>query len=178
MGMLEFHLARLTAQSKRSNPKLPFGGRPEITVEDVRAALASSNPWEYVAVASRVCQCERATIKLLDMTRALSLRAWYLRPDNYRTRASLEQLDLMAEAAVLAFLSPLDGDEQKLDDGARVRRDETWAARYCKIAPKIFAANYRDHWRRMISVLDDFYRSGARRICSNLTKSPETLDLP
>ena len=175
MGVVEFQLARLTAQSKRSNPKIPTGGAPEITVEDVRTALVSCPRPVYLAVAAKVCQCERAELELRKVAHRVSSIEWRRNPMNYRTRASLEQIDLIADAAVLAFLNP-NGEED--DDGNRVKRDEEWAARVCKVSVREFASNYRFHWKRVGSVLEGWYAEGASRFRSILAFRPERLDLP
>ena len=174
MALLEFHIARLTARSA-SDPKNPFGGKPEITVEDVQTSMTSASWPEYTAVMAKFAQSEHAIQNLLELAKAVSSREWRRNERNYRTKITNERLDLVAEAAVLKFLNPNDQD---------IKRDDEWCAKWISTSHNAWARDYRHHFDTVLAKLVDIYNSGTRIVRMQLnnkslhksTNSPETLD--
>ena len=160
-GMVEFHIARLTAQSK-TDPKNPSGGKPEISIEDIQAARGCLNWFEDVALMARTAQDRISSENLLGVAQAISTHEWRQYEKNYRTKITNERLDKIAQAAVLTFLSPFENPKAMVDQ--QVKRDDSWAAKWVGTTDQVWARDFRQHFGVVLGKILDHYISGHRKM--------------
>ena len=149
----EFHLVRLTAQSKRADPKHVPGGVPAWTAADVQALAGSiGDIFAYWAILAKFCQSDIATANLTDAIQRLSWQSWRDKPLNRDTAFSVDLSDRLAQAAVLCFICP------RTSDG-HLRGDEFVAA-YIGRHRNTFAPRYKRHWQALLGKLHALESSG------------------
>jgi len=128
---IEYQLARITAQSKWADPKVIKGGVPQLTPEDVRAAVSmATSPYTYCALMSKYCQQENSEADLYQM---LEVQSWLHYGERYPDRQiSRAENRRLAELAVLYFLAPevrSKGGDQSLAAYMNCHRN-TWGQKF------------------------------------------------
>jgi hypothetical protein len=147
MSAIDFKiLARLTAQSLGSDPKLPPGGIPEFTAEDVRATLGKAQPQvAFHCVMAKHCEDEYSEDWLIRYSHMKSRAAWHEAAANKRRLICTQQLDLVGELALLYHLVPYQAS----------KRSEANNAKWCQVARNTYRAKYEQHRRALTTFLDD-----------------------
>lgn len=171
----EYHLVRLTAQSKRSDPKQPQGGMPEFSNQDVQLLCAligaptpegfNTNLPAYWAVTAKYCQSDISEVNLVNWLQRISWAAWYGNRRNSDTPLMPSVNDRLAESAVLLFLNPRDR-EGKL-------RSLDWVASYVGKGRATFFRRYRAHWGRLLAKLHELETRGLGDVQFALRRSSD-----
>lgn len=153
----EFHLVRLTAQSKNADPKHVPGGVPAFSVEDVQALAGSINDiFAYWAVLAKYCQSDVAITNLTEAFQILAWQAWRDKPSHRETAYSVDLSNKLAEAAVLCFLCPRDSQ-------GHLRGDE-FVARYIGRHRTTFGPKYKRHWQALLGKLHALESEGLQDV--------------
>jgi len=144
MTSIEFQLARLTAQSKNADPKIIRGGLPELTPDDIRAAVSlATQPLTFHAMMAKYCGSELSEALLLEI---MELQSW-LAYGNNNPNISISRSDnrRIAEAALIYFLKPSQGQ----------RRGDKGNAAHLGIHRNTWAAKYKRHFTLLTGFLFD-----------------------
>lgn len=157
-ALLEFHLARLTAKSA-TMPRVDFGGLPDVTVDDVQAALCSAPRHEYITVMARYTQGDIPVLRLLSTTIKTTRKTWHFDKRNYTVQVTTSKLDRLAQSVVLTFLNPF-----VKCDNQNMPRDDEWCAAWMDTSPENWASRYRHHYAKVMATVIDPYLNGCRRV--------------
>lgn len=142
----EHLLCRLTAQSKAQNPKMPTGGKPDLSFEDIQHASTKVRRLSgYWAVQARICQSKLAEKNLRQAMRRLAILAWHGDRAHRSTNVSTETLEGLADTAVSVYVNP----RQKNGN----LRSMEWVARQVGVHPNTFHKRYKLFWQRLASYL-------------------------
>ena len=150
MSSLEYQLARITAQSKNADPKRIKGGLPELTPDDIRAAVSMVNqPVTYHALMAKYCGSELSEAALLDIIEDMSMRR-FLR-DHPKVRINGDIHKALVESAILHFMAP-----------AHQTRTQIGNASHCGVDIKTWNSHYRKHFDLLTGYLINSEAEGMR----------------
>ena len=150
MASLEYQLARITAQSKNADPKAIKGGLPELTPDDIRAAVSMVNrPVTYHALMAKYCGSELSESALLDIIEDMSMRRFLRDHPNVRINGKIHRG--LVESAILHFMAPVDKTRTQIGN-----------ARHCGVDIKTWNSNYRRHFNLLIRFLTNSESEGMR----------------
>lgn len=160
MTSLEYQLARITAQSKNADPKAIKGGLPELTPDDIRAAVSMVNqPVTYHALMAKYCGSELSESALLEIIEDMSMRRFLRDHPTIRINGDIHKR--LVESSILHFMAP-----------ANHTRTQLGNARHCGVDIKTWNSKYRRHFNLLTQFLTNSETEGLRmarkwmRICS------------
>jgi hypothetical protein len=157
----EYYLVRLTAQSKGADPKLPGGGKPVLTQQDIQLlASCVKNRFSYWALTGKYCDSEISESNLVEAMHLFSRSIWHGAPRNRNVLVSTLVLDRLAESAVIIYMNPRDGR-------GRMRTD-AWISAYIGRSRNTFGSRYKLHWGALLGKLHELESEGLAEIRSAL----------
>ena len=160
MVSIEYQLARITAQSKWSDPKVIKGGLPQLTPDDIRAAVSmATSPYTYCALMAKYCQQQNAERDLYQM---LEVQSWLHYGERYPQRQiSRDENRKVAELAVLHYLCPEQG----------LKRGDQGNAAYLGIHRNTWSQKFRAHFLDLTKFLFELEQQGVRELNRSLRRS-------
>lgn len=146
MTTIEFQLAKLAGGSLWRDPRDPPGGRPRLTVDELRAAfsIADLDPEEFDAMMTKYVQDRTSEERLVERVKRYSIEVFFDRYPDYPITANRNQG--IAESAVLWFANPELGR----------KRGEGGAAIHVGVSAPTWRRYYRDHWKATTAWLFGF----------------------
>jgi hypothetical protein len=143
MTSIEFRLARLAGGSPWRDPRRPPGGRPELTLEELRAAMAMArlDGIAWVAMSAKYLQAANAEEELVDLVAKRSAEIFLAERPTFPITGNRNRA--IAESAVIYFLNPKLG----LDRG------DPGNAAHARVSRGTWRRYYRDHWKAMTAWL-------------------------
>lgn len=99
-------LARLTAQSNGPNPKEPGGGAPVFTAADISLIASVAPHMSWHALMAKHCDDLHSKLKILEFAHTTSRMEWFSNPAYSTIRIEAQQLNKLADLAVMGWISP------------------------------------------------------------------------
>ena len=157
MPSVDFLLARLTAQTGPIEPRLPGGGVPELTNQDIAVATGQvKTTIGYYALMAKRCQSDLALDNLFAEIHPWAWNRW--RVKKRPGRVDVKTHSRVVEVSVLYFLNPVVGQ----------KRGDRGSARFVGVARKTWALQYRAHHRDISAYLFEQEGKAAKQVANNL----------
>ena len=160
MVSIEYQLARITAQSKWSDPKVIKGGLPVLTPDDIRAAVSmATSPYTYFALMAKHCQQQSSERALYQM---LEVQSWLHYGEKYPQRQiSRDENRKVAELSVLYFLCPEQG----------IKRGDQGHALYLGVHRNTWSQKFKAHFQDLTKFLFELEQQGVAEVVRVLRRS-------
>ena len=137
-----YQIARLTPQSKGTDPRRPPGGIPRFTAEDIRLAVSlRTRAVAYHALMAGHCQDQMSEYRMIELISERSSRLYLTKYPSMTISGNINQG--IAEAAVLYFMNPHTGR----------RRGKSGNANIAGVSRGTWARKYHDHWKQLTGYL-------------------------
>ena len=151
--MIENQLARLTAQGNGCEPRMPPGGIPELTAEDVAMCAAQiKNPNAYNAIMAKYCDCKISMDKIKRHCLDYSWILW-LQQGN-KSPTSTDTHKHIARVSVEDFIKPEQAN----------RRGDAGRAKLCDMSRSTWINKYSAHYKAVTAYLYNLESEGVAEI--------------
>ena len=151
---IEHLLARLTPQSTGTDPRMPGGGKPELTAADISLIASHAPHMSFHALMTKYCHDRISLQKLYVWLHNTSLTEWFLNPVNENVSIHVGQVNRLVDLAIIGWYDPAAQEAATLPSRAS----------YIKANHETFKRKYQTHFNYLTGELDLYEAIGRRAI--------------